>query len=181
MRHAHLLLALFAGATARTSAALYLSTDKGIGVSLSAEAFAGAKIEGEGHAQLMWKGREIFKTTAKGSLNAGVGANFKCEAMVPRVGASTFALEMGATLGVGAGAGTTVEFSMTNLRLAGEQFLYEEIRQAFVKEEFRYERMMGDVENRILLGQVKATVQQKLNTLESQRLDYFKADEIRRR
>ena len=157
----------FAGAMAKAEAKLELS-GQGLSIGASAEAFAGVKLEAEGSVTLKWKGRPIWTQSATAALTFGAGAKAEFALEVQR---GEVSLEMGAnvTLGLGTEVGTKVVFSMTNLQLSSEQWLYEEVRQFLVPRERRYELMMGDRANLKVCDQCSAELTGMLAVVRSQK------------
>lgn len=157
----------FAGAMAKAEAKLELSGE-GLSIGASAEAFAGVKLETEGSVTLKWKGRPIWTQSASAALTFGVGAKAEFALTVQR-GAVELELGANVTLGLGTEVGTKVVFSITNLQLSAEQWLYEEVRQFLVPRERRYELMMGDKANMKACDQCTAELTGLLAVIRSQK------------
>ena len=95
----------FAGAMAKAEVEVTVSLG-GVSVKAGAEAFAGARLVGEAKATLRLQGYDLMKAEAKGSLNAGAGAKAEFDLQCSLFGGTSLKVEAGATLGVGADAGT---------------------------------------------------------------------------
>ena len=167
----------FAGAFAHAQAKLAIGAE-GLAINASARAFAGVELNTSGSVTLSWKGRPIWTQKAEAALTFGAGAEASFTLEIPRVGATKLELSAGLTLGLGTKVGTAVEFSVTNLRLASEQWLYEEVRQFLVPRERRYELMMGDQANLRLCEQCMAEVQALLTAVRAEK-DRLKAVRFR--
>lgn len=91
----------FAGAMARGECEI-TATVNGVTVKVGAEVFAGAKLTGTCSMTFKLQGYEIIKGQATGSLTAGIGAKFGLEFQSTLFQGTSFALNAGTTLGVGA-------------------------------------------------------------------------------
>lgn len=126
----------FAGAMAAGKIETNLSLHDGIEISAGGNVFAGASLKGEGNATIKWKGRPILKQTAKGSVNAGAGGMAEFELAVSPTTPIKLSCAAGATLGVGADTQTITSISLTNLSLAGSEWIIEKTRVLLRKEKY---------------------------------------------
>ena len=61
-----------------------------------------------------------------------------------------------------------MEIDFSNLRLSGEQFIYEDLMQALIQKEKRYQRLMGDQENMAIHRQAVAAIKTLQNEVDKQ-------------
>jgi hypothetical protein len=97
--------AAFAGAMASGKVELTCTVQDGIAVAISAEAFAGIKIDGSSSVAFKFKGQELIRGTITGSFTAGIGANFNLDFRASGAGNTSFNMNMGLTIGIGGAAG----------------------------------------------------------------------------
>jgi hypothetical protein len=149
-------LDVFAGALANGSAKLEVGLN-GVNAEAKGSAFAGAKASAKGKCGIKWKGRTVFEGEATGEVSAGAGADGSVTLSVPIRGPVKFTVSGHAALGVGMGAGHSASVDVGNLRLSGEQFLYENVRQLVIPKERRYQLdlTLNDRQNQQLHAKVK--------------------------
>lgn len=159
----------FAGAMAKGNASIKIGTG-GLSIAASGSAFAGVKASARGFMTIKFKGFEIATVEGTGEVSAGAGgeASFKFEASI--YGKTSFSCSASATLGVGAGVSTGIECNLNNLRLAGTAFVYEDVRQFYMKQQHRYlaDLMIGDKGNRMMHEQTIAGVKALLDKVQMQ-------------
>ncbi|MCA8952865.1 MAG: hypothetical protein KDE27_25370 [Planctomycetes bacterium] len=113
----------FAGAMAKGECEISVSVGQ-VTVKASAEAFAGARLVGEAKATLKIQGYEILAAEAKGALTAGIGGKAEFEFKSTLFGGTSLKVEAGATLGVGAEAGTKFTMHKDNVAPAFVSLFY---------------------------------------------------------
>jgi hypothetical protein len=161
----------FAGALARASATLEIGRT-GISAEASASAFAGVKATTKGRGMIKWMGREVFGGEVTAEVTAGAGGQASFALSVPIMGPAKFELSASTTLGVGLGSSASVQVNLGNIKLSGEQFLYEKVRQVLVPREQRYQLTltMGDRENKQLFAKVKEQIEALLKDVKAKEL-----------
>ena len=113
------------GAVLNGKAEFTVTGADGIKLSLEAEAFLGLKLSGKAAFGFKVAGYEIVKGTATGSLNVGIGANAKLDLGFSPLGAASFQLEAGVTMGVGTDAGVAFTFDSSNVACAANALYYK--------------------------------------------------------
>lgn len=100
-------------------------TATGAKVNLSAEAFAGARLTGQGKGTLTLDGKEVAGAEGTFSAMAGVGAsgslNFKCGLF----GNVAFGAKAGAAIGIGAEGGFTIKLDPHNMKSVAVMIVIE--------------------------------------------------------
>lgn len=158
----------FAGAMASAKAGLSFTKD-GMKAEFAAEAFLGAKADGQASGKLKWRSREIVYAIAKGSVSVGIGGKIDASFALSRMGMTSFNFEAEGTIGVGLGGGAEFGFNLGNLKLSGAEFIAYEIRQALVPREQRFELMTGDQANILCLQRIRNELQRYLNEVKETR------------
>ena len=127
----------FAGALARAEVEVSASYG-GVTVKLNAEAFAGARIQGNAGVKLRVCGYDVIKGEAKGFLAAGAGGNFKLNFAASAFDGAELGIAAGAVLGVGAGGDASFKVYADNLSKIANTIFFSSYLIALGQTQARY-------------------------------------------